>query len=426
MDFNAYISKIWNKEHSLALTFNEPEDSSEKKPPYDSINIHQRLDWIDYCNNHNITIEENYIDELFDNIISNFTFQAFDGNDILYGDIMDCIDYAPTHKKQAYDEKLIEALNSILTGKYKFETTFNLFFSWIRHRFLFLNELKLGFPLEEAGIMICFYNRNRNSFIFKRDTDFLTMKAIANYFLMAYESCKKIKSPMISEDLIKARYFLQHFMRDVLVSAINNGYYEYESKIKQIIEELKLEKAVKPTVFISYQWSKTSSEIADRIQNELKDIAAVRRDTTNLVTGDSLSEFMKTIRSQDFAILIITDEYLTRRNCMYEVAQLLRDYDNHETKFWERVLLFVTAKIYAAEEKAAIIKFWDDKVNELDAKIKDLHGETTEKLAKELKECRYISMEIGKLLEYASDTLCEKDLDKFILNAKEKITKLTS
>ncbi len=111
---------------------------------------------------------------------------------------------------------------------------------------------------------------------------------------------------------------------------------------------------------------------------------------------------------------------------MYEVAQLLRDYDNHETKFWERVLLFVTAKIYAAEEKAAIIKFWDDKVNELDAKIKDLHGETTEKLAKELKECRYISMEIGKLLEYASDTLCEKDLDKFILNAKEKITKLTS
>jgi len=35
-------------------------------------------------------------------------------------------------------------------------------------------------------------------------------------------------------------------------------------------------------------------------------------------------------------------------------------------------------------------------------------------------------MEIGKLLEYASDTLCEKDLDKFILNAKEKITKLTS
>lgn len=32
-------------------------------------------------------------------------------------------------------------------------------------------------------------------------------------------------------------------------------------------------------------------------------------------------------------------------------------------------------------------------------------------------------MEIGKLLDYATDTLCEKDLDKFIELAKERITK---
>ena len=32
-------------------------------------------------------------------------------------------------------------------------------------------------------------------------------------------------------------------------------------------------------------------------------------------------------------------------------------------------------------------------------------------------------MEIGKLLEYATDTLCEKDIDKFIEKAKERIAK---
>ena len=70
-----------------------------------------------------------------------------------------------------------------------------------------------------------------------------------------------------------------------------------------------------------------------------------------------------------------------------------------------------------------IIEFWNKEIDKLNSDIKTFEGETTGTLVKELKEYHYISMEIGKLLDYATDTLCEKDLDKFIELAKERITK---
>ena len=423
MNFNEYISEIWYKEHPLAKAFAESEDSDEVNSSDNSTEILQKLDWFKYCQNHSIDIEESFLDELFESIVSRFIIQASENETITYGDIADCIDYAPLHKKHKYDERLMETVENILTHNYEFDTTFNLFLSWTSNRFSLLTDVKLGFPIQEIYIMMSFYRNNRNYFIMKRDSDFPAMKVIANYFLRCYESCKTIDSPMISEDLIKIRYFLLYFMRDVLSSSIINGYYEHEERIKQIIEDLKLERADKPTVFISYTWSDDSGKIADRLQAELDEIATIRRDTTNLVTGDSLSEFMKTIRSQDFAILIVSDQYLRKRNCMYEMAQLLRDYESHEEDFWDKVLLFVTAKLYSEKEKAEIIGYWKQKIDENDAQIKAANSESTEVLVKEQKEFRYINMEIGKLLEYATDTLCEKDIDKFIEKAKERIAK---
>ena len=36
---------------------------------------------------------------------------------------------------------------------------------------------------------------------------------------------------------------------------------------------------------------------------------------------------------------------------MYEMAQLLRDYESHEEAFWDKVLLYVTADIYSAKKE---------------------------------------------------------------------------
>lgn len=423
MDFKEYITEIWYKEHPLAEVFAESEDSGKVNSTDNSTEILQKLDWFKYCQNHSIKINDSFLDELFDSIVSRFIIQASENETITYGDIANCIDYAPPHKKQEYDERLIDTIENILTHNYEFGTTFSLFLSWASIRFTLLTDVKLGFPLQEIAIMMSFYRDNRNHFIIKRDTDFPAMKVIANYFLRGYESCKKIDSPMISEDLIKIRSFLLYFMRDVLASSVINGYYEHENRIKQIIEDLKLEIADKPTVFISYTWSDDSDKIADRLQAELKENATIRRDTNNLVSGDSLSEFMKSIRNQDFAILIVSNEYLRKRNCMYEMAQLLRDYESHEEAFWDKVLLYVTADIYSAKKKTEIIEFWNKEIDKLNSDIKTFKGETTGTLVKELKEYCYISMEIGKLLDYATDTLCEKDLDKFIELAKERITK---
>ena len=42
---------------------------------------------------------------------------------------------------------------------------------------------------------------------------------------------------------------------------------------------------------------------------------------------ESITTFMKSIRTQDFAILVISDNYLKSVACMYEVIQLMKEDD---------------------------------------------------------------------------------------------------
>ena len=73
------------------------------------------------------------------------------------------------------------------------------------------------------------------------------------------------------------------------------------------IEELQM----KPTVFISYNWD--SSDLANEIENKIKPYADVKRDKTKIKPWGNITEFMKSIRKQDFAVLIITDNGIVKK-----------------------------------------------------------------------------------------------------------------
>ncbi len=90
---------------------------------------------------------------------------------------------------------------------------------------------------------------------------------------------------------------------------------------------LKLEDIImRETIFLSY--THTNAKIADMIETALVDMGYdVKRDTRNVEQWDDLQEFMKKIRKQDYAVFLVSDTYLHRVNCMYEIMQFMKDED---------------------------------------------------------------------------------------------------
>lgn len=81
----------------------------------------------------------------------------------------------------------------------------------------------------------------------------------------------------------------------------------------------------KPTVFISYKRDK--SDIVNKLEVKIGGRAEIKRDTEEIGAWESITTFMKSIRTQDFVILVISDNYLKSVACMYEVIQLMKEDD---------------------------------------------------------------------------------------------------
>lgn len=150
-------------------------------------------------------------------------------------------------------------------------------------------------------------------------------------------------------------------------------------------------------IFLSY-CQKNSSE-ADIIDTEfLKRGIHLTRDKRDLEYKQNIEEFMQKIREHDFAILLISHEYLTSLNCMYEFFEVLK-----EKNFEDKILPIIL--VYNFYDNNCIIKyskFWKNEVDRIEAEIKTL---TNEKIlfplvnkVEELKKCKKIELEITGII----------------------------
>lgn len=109
------------------------------------------------------------------------------------------------------------------------------------------------------------------------------------------------------------------------------------------------------TVFISYN-QKSGDTIADKIQNRLAPVAQVVRDKTSIPDWGSIKAFMKSIRNQDMAVMIITEEYLRSSGCMFEVVEAMKD------EGWDKHAMFVVADeatdIYTPKNWPRYLEYW--------------------------------------------------------------------
>lgn len=77
------------------------------------------------------------------------------------------------------------------------------------------------------------------------------------------------------------------------------------------------------SLFISY--NREQKDFADKIESSIRSVCPILRDTNDIAPWGNIEEFMNRIRQAEYAVLLISDEYLKSINCMYEACQLYKD-----------------------------------------------------------------------------------------------------
>ncbi len=153
------------------------------------------------------------------------------------------------------------------------------------------------------------------------------------------------------------------------------------------------------TIFLSYNWH--DEEIADRIDKHLSGLSniIVKRDIRDIGTWKSIREFMKSIRNQDYVVLIVSDYYLKSKNCMFEVTEIMK-----EQEYKDRIFPAVVEHgIYDPLIRAKYIKYWQEECNKLEAAIKGLDLENVTELTIDLKYYKSIASSMGEFLSIVAD-----------------------
>ena len=123
-------------------------------------------------------------------------------------------------------------------------------------------------------------------------------------------------------------------------------------------------------VFVSYAWGGESEIVANEIEAALS-FQGIRlvRDKTDLGFKGLIGEFMEKIGQGNLVVLIISDKYLKSKNCMFELLEVEK-----KGEFYNRVFPVVLpdADIYDALGIIKYLKYWDQKIKELNTSVKEL------------------------------------------------------
>lgn len=152
------------------------------------------------------------------------------------------------------------------------------------------------------------------------------------------------------------------------------------------------------TIFLSYCWA--DKEIANKIDTSLTNCdLKIIRDIRDIENWKSIREFMQSIRNQDYAIFIISDNYLRSTNCMFEVYEMLK-----EQQYQDRIFpVILEHKIYNPTEKINYIRYWERECSKLEAGIRSIDPANSSELTLELRHMRQISQSIGEFMKIVSD-----------------------
>ncbi|PAW92094.1 hypothetical protein CKK33_00725 [Mucilaginibacter sp. MD40] len=154
-------------------------------------------------------------------------------------------------------------------------------------------------------------------------------------------------------------------------------------------------------IFISYQWHHKLA--ANKLYEFLKTKGYIpSMDDHQLSYKDSISTFMESIRASDFAVLIISDEYLKSENCMMEVLHVLKERNSQQKILpirHEDVRIFKTA------DRIKYVEFWQTQVRERERILEGIEATNAIEEIKKLRIAKQIYQDIGDFLSAIADMI---------------------
>ncbi|WP_420130542.1 COR domain-containing protein [Longimicrobium sp.] len=154
-------------------------------------------------------------------------------------------------------------------------------------------------------------------------------------------------------------------------------------------------------VFVSYAWTKESTEVVDKLQEALacNDITLLR-DKDEVRYKDSIVSFMQRIGRGKAIVVILSKKYLESKNCMFELTEVAERGDVRDRVF---PIILGDADIYDGISRVGYVRYWEQKKAELDAAIKGVSGENLEGIRDELDLYAHIRSTIAAITDILGD-----------------------
>jgi hypothetical protein len=239
------------------------------------------------------------------------------------------------------------------------------------------------------------------------------------FFLQANKSRYNVAFATVQQDVFKnelesheVRALFKHVIDSGKVRVVNGHYIGWNVDTESFLEAGgftdKQKQAVsadvvtkKPDLFLSYCWA--NMELADDIFNELKATGLkCRKDSHELDYKDNIPKFMESIRNADYAILLISDEYLKSKNCMIEFSYLMKEKDHAEKML---PLLAPGTRIFDSKSRLGYTEYWKNEHAVLREHLDKMDIEDALEEGWHLKSIRDISQNISEYLNKLSEML---------------------
>lgn len=213
--------------------------------------------------------------------------------------------------------------------------------------------------------------------------------------------------------------------KDIIAAFMRKAVEPFVVAVKNYIEialiecdETETTSPIEKRVFLSY--CQKDSDIADIIDTEItakaEGKAKISRDIRDVEYHQSFKKFMQSIETHDYVIMVISDNYLKSRNCMFEVLEVIKD-SQYEKKLAFIVLndkdisfykdqsnLNIGAKVYSMDGQTSYILYWTDIENDLQRQIEAI-GDTTRAIhqIKEKRVVQRILLDVPEFMEFLKD-----------------------
>ncbi|NFI94856.1 hypothetical protein FC961_10705 [Clostridium botulinum] len=125
----------------------------------------------------------------------------------------------------------------------------------------------------------------------------------------------------------------------------------------------------------------------------------IHRDIRDISKWKSICEYMGTIRDMNYAVLIISDNYLKSFNCMYEVLEVMK-----EKEYVNKIFpVVVETSIYLSAGRIPYIRYWQDKYKELQEQISQIDVVNAGNIIDDLKKTQNIVLSMDEFLAKVAD-----------------------